>query len=108
MSTVTVYGASDDLIEVEGVVSEEFNPPLSHETDEDHPSYLAFSDGTVLRVHYDSDGVWRIVRVARGDSRFEKFEPVGDEYTDRVTLHDGDITWCVFGGRFVKARAVKP
>ena len=49
-ATLRVYGASDDLIEVEGPnFSEEFNPPYGEESD------LTMSDGTVLTVKYGKD-----------------------------------------------------
>jgi hypothetical protein len=53
---VTIYGASDDLIEVEGSIEEEFN------VDSDRPHHLAFPEGSVLKVVYDEDGIWRITR----------------------------------------------
>ena len=68
---ITVYGASDDLIEV---------------------------DGTILRITYMPSGVWRIGVVTRGSAEL-KVEPApeGDEdnYSDRATL-DGAV-WVVHG-----------
>lgn len=55
--SVTVYGASDDLIEVSGDISEEFD----HYGDD--PAELEFDDGTVLRLVYNHDGRWRITIV---------------------------------------------
>lgn len=40
----TIYGASDDLIEVDGDITEEFDAI------EQHPYYLGFSTGVVLRI----------------------------------------------------------
>jgi hypothetical protein len=94
--SVKVYGASDDLIEVEGDIDEEFNP----KNDED-PSYLAFADGTVLRVTYD--GMWHIQRIAVGSATYLKHEATNedDDYSDIVTLTgDGPLKWVVFGPRF--------
>ena len=93
MKTVTVYGASDDLIEIEGDIRDEISP------NDEHPAKLAFSDGTVLSVKYDDDGCWRVNRVAEGSAKMEKVEAEGpdtDNYTDRVTL-TGDIKWVVAG-----------
>lgn len=101
MMTVTVYGASDDLIEVEGALSEEFNP---HELDKG--DYLAFSDGTVLSVLYAKDGCWRINRLVQGSANYDKVEATGsdsDNYSDRVTLK-GDLRWVVFGSELVRAK----
>lgn len=100
MPFVKVYGQSDDLIEVEGNIYEEFNPDSS-----DAPSYLAFSDGTVLSIEYSS--TWTIKRVIEGTATFTKTDATGpdDDYTDRVKL-EGDIRWCVFGSKLVKAVVV--
>ena len=105
MST-TIYGASDDLIEVDGQVSEEFNPR------DGEPAYLAFSNGVVLKVIYDDEGLWRIqpragaeqVRIdfaIGGDA--ERREDGSSGYSDRATI-DGDVAWVVFGDRFEAAR----
>ncbi len=90
--TVTVYGASDDLIEVEGAITAEFSP-----TDDDSPAFLAFSDGTVLKVRYDEDGVWVIRRVATGSATFDKAPFADAAHTDRVTLTGDALAWVVFG-----------
>lgn len=93
---LTIYGASDDLVEIEGDLREEFNP----ECDE-APSYLAFGDGTVLSIEYTKAGIWRIYRQAEGSARFEKQEGTDADtnYSDRVTL-EGDLKYVVFGGTF--------
>jgi hypothetical protein len=97
-ATTTIYGASDDLIEVEGLVTEEF----SYHEREDEPSFIAFSDGTVVRIEYTDAGVWRIapVRRGRGTLHIEQ-APEDDEknYTDRATLI-GDVEWVVYGHAF--------
>lgn len=56
-----IYGASDDLIETEGALREEFNPPYGK------PAFIHVKEkgwGTlcVLRVEFDPDGSgeWRI------------------------------------------------
>src|SRR5678815_754231 len=101
MPTVTVYGASDDLIEVDGALREEFNP---HERDKG--DYLAFSDGTVLSVLYAKDGCWRINRLVNGSATYEKADATGadsDNYSDRVTLTGDALTWVVFGSELVRA-----
>ena len=90
---VTVYGASDDLIEIEGDIREEFY------ADSELPSWLAFSDGTVLRIQYMDDGIWRINRDRSGAAAYSKVEAGSaddDNYSDRVTLA-GKIEWVVRG-----------
>jgi len=79
--SITVTGASDDLIEVDGDITEEFSP--TYGTDEDS-SILGFSNGVLLRVRYDQDGIWRVdpiageVQIAHGS--------VSDDRNDVATL----------------------
>ena len=103
-TTCTIYGASDDLIEIDGAIREEFNPPL--DGDDESASYLAFSNGVVLRVKYDSDGIWRIFK-KRGDESLVSIKQCegdgdGDDYSDIATVEGVD--WVVFGDRFEVAR----
>ena len=96
---ITIYGASDDLVEVEGDIREEFNP------EGDGPDYLAFSDGTVLSIRYDHDGIWRISPVHRGGAVLNITQAVvddPDEYSDRATL-EGEIAWVIFGSAMARA-----
>lgn len=107
---VTVYGASDDLIEIEGDISEEFTYGLRHESS---GAILAFSDGTVIRIHYGlaDEAMWRIIPVRHGRLG-PTDEPVGwslrhatDEesnYSDVLTLN-ADIEWVVLGDNYVAA-----
>ena len=97
MAKVKIYGASDDLIEIEGDMRDE----LCHSGDE--PVLLGFSDGTILRVWYDEDGIWRIIRVSGGSATFTH-EP-GDVEADRVDVAhlEGDIRWCVMGSGVIRA-----
>lgn len=92
MTTLTVYGASDDLIVVEGDINEEFYLGLSNGAD-----LLAFSDGTLLRIVFTNvgDGVWRITPVAQGAAEVVIVQAPEDDdenYSDRATL-TGDIAW---------------
>jgi hypothetical protein len=97
---VTIYGASDDLIEVEGDIEEEFNPPEDGE-----PTFLAFSDGTILRVEYGAkeSAFWRITPVWKGSATYSKTEATNedDDYSDRVTL-EGTFKWVVCGSHWAK------
>ena len=103
-----VYGASDDLIEIEGDISEEFcHPSMS---DDGAKWWLGFSDGTVLAVHYD--GQWRFPIVAKGSAAVSRDETTEEEgnrpdgkpaYSDVVTL-DGDVRWALLGSDFEKAK----
>ena len=91
MSTI-VYGASDDLIEIDGDISEEFS---SYDEDGDG-ALLAFSTGTVLRVKYDKNGVWRITPVVGPPCTIVQApEDDEDNYSDRATIEGA--TWVVLG-----------
>lgn len=86
MKRVIVYGHSDDCIEVEGDIREEYYA----KGDE---NFLCFSDGTVLKITYD--GCWNISLDTQGKAEYTH-QPHDNEvttYSDRVTLV-GDINWC--------------
>jgi hypothetical protein len=105
---VVVYGASDDLIEVDGAVTEEFyTRELQGGSGESDGRVLAFSDGTVLEIVYGagSEGFWRIRRLATGKAKYELVEADDEQtnYSDRVTL-TGDIKWVVAGDAFVRGK----
>lgn len=55
----TIYGGSDDLIELVGDIVEEFAAPYGR------PFYLALSTGDLLHAEYSHDGVWTF-RMAGG------------------------------------------
>ena len=102
MATVTLSGSSDDLIEVDGDIREEF----SYRAAVDDGDLVAFSDGTVLRIRLGE--VWRITVVARGvaEVAIEQTSESSDAgYTDVATLV-GDIRWAVHGTGFARARGV--
>ena len=98
--TLYIYGASDDLIEVEGSIIEEFNPPYNK------PARLVISvDGATyasLRIEYDPDdtGEWRIssdtasapvsISAARGEDEGED-EHGCPGYSDLATVRLDDI-----------------
>lgn len=90
--TLTIYGASDDLIEVDGDIREEFYA-IDAET-----HMLAFSDGTLLSVEYDQHGIWRIRRLAAGTAAYRHTEALDADsnYSDKAEL-DGAINWVVLG-----------
>ena len=95
---IKIYGASDDLIELEGdvTVTEEF--PFTGKGE--GGDLLALSNGTVLRIDYANPGVWRITPVIHGVGRFvltQCPEDDGNNYSDIAEIHDADITWVVHG-----------
>lgn len=85
---VVVFGYSDDLVEVEGDLTEEWTASTSR------PNLVRFSDGLALAVRYDEEGRWRasidrngvataveIVACPRGED-----DPDDRNYSDRVTV----------------------
>lgn len=89
-SGTMVTGASDDLIEIAGELEEEFN---SIECSE---GMMAFSDGTLLKVEYDEDGIWRFKVVFKGALYDKKVEgDVGADTNDEVYMKPG-LKWVVF------------
>ncbi|MFA7073543.1 MAG: hypothetical protein WC138_13690 [Methanoculleus sp.] len=91
MTRIAIFGASDDLIEVCRVT----NPaaPLSFqsiaeyqaiETASDAPFRLKLTDGTLLALWYDAEGIWRIKVEHRGAAATVIVPAEGDEwiYTD--------------------------
>jgi len=85
---IKITGASDDLIEIEGSITEEFN---SYDCKDGR---LALSDGTLLKVQYD--GIWRFSILSKGT---EFVELVSGDYeadtNDEVHFKDG-IKWVMF------------
>lgn len=98
--SITIYGASDGLIEVEGDIREEFSYPYDSEAG----LLAAVSDGTLLRVQYTKDGTWRITPLVYGAASYSKVEAAGadtDNYSDRVTLA-GEVKWLVIGEQWAR------
>jgi hypothetical protein len=107
VSRIVIYGASDDLIEIEGDISEELNPPYNLD-EGGEKVWLACSDGTLLSVRYD--GRWRFARDTKGSAAYENDEATDDEgsredgkpaYSDVVTL-TGDVRWVALAKQVAK------
>lgn len=98
MANIIIYGASDDLIEIEGSVREEFSPSYGD------PILVAVSDGTLLRVSYD--GMWTIRRLIAGSADYEHVEASYEDenYSDRVAL-TGDIKWITCANEWVAVKS---
>lgn len=110
---IEVYGASDGLIEVEGDIREEF----SYSGEARGVDVLAFSDGTLLSIEYDQNGIWRINLLASGALAYNKDEGYSDEgqrgdgkpaYSDVVTLSGEPevvVRWVVHGAGWATPHA---
>lgn len=90
--TITIYGYSDDLIEVEGDIREEF------EADGRLPDTIKCSNGATMEIFYDCAGVWRISLLSGADLVTIDRAPDQDDdnYSDRATVA-GDIEWVRVG-----------
>lgn len=95
---VAVDGASDDLIELRGAITEEWGYDSYSSGKGD---LIAFSDGTVLRIRHE--GPWRIVPVAKGSAELHIEQTTDEDGTDKATL-TGDIRWAVHGTEIEKAK----
>ena len=89
--TIKVYGASDDLIEIEGDIRTEFY------ASNDKPNFLAFSNGVVLEIGYTSVGVWKISTLKDPWNCVNKYtpavDPVSENYSDSVIMNDQINRW---------------
>lgn len=88
-----LYGASDDLIELKGDLSEEFSGG-------DEPCLLIFSDGTVLTIKYGKEhlAVWAITLITQG-KLFKRIVYCTNEDAERYsdTAHfNGELEWVYF------------
>jgi hypothetical protein len=99
MKKLTIYGASDDLIEIKDDIREEFYGGS------DEGEYVGFSDGTLLKILYNRDGCWKISIVkmnAEIINRFEAIDPDSKDYSDKITI-EGNFDWVVCGeGKRIK------
>jgi len=94
MGKTTITGASDDLIEIDGELSVEFSAYMD---DNDEHHYLGFSDGTMLSVKYDSDGIWRFNLIAQGSCKMTKVDGCVEKDTFDVVTLEGDLKWVILG-----------
>lgn len=86
--SITIYGASDDLIECEGDIREEW-------TASGDGDYIATDTGALLRITYD--GMWTI-RVITGGISGTRLVQATDEdtdYSDKATIEG--VSWVVVG-----------
>jgi len=98
--SITITGHSDDLIEIEGDISEEFDAYGEED-------YLVTSNIGAVRVEYDVDGIWRIQRLA-GD--VDVAQATGDgsdeDYSDVGVMH-GNVRWVACGNKIYYNKGLK-
>ena len=90
-----IYGASDDLIEIDGDVSGEVGYTDGSDDEANPDKYMVIcDDGTLLAVSYGkpSGAIWRVDLVKAG-ALFGKIEVCDDEdadpYSDQAWFKDG-------------------
>lgn len=98
-----IYGASDDLIEIEGAIEDEHGC-----FDHKKPISITASDGTKATIFYD--GEWKINVLFAGPKYLSKIDSVGDDgkhigeekgftpYSDILILDNG-IEWVKIGSK---------
>lgn len=97
-----IYGASDDLIEMEGGINDEHS-------EFDFDGTITGSDGTVVNLKYGKKGEWKFELKSVGDKFMRIVESVGDDkvhvqmdaigctsYSDVLILNEG-IQWVKIG-----------
>ena len=100
---ITVSGASDDLIEIDGDIREEF-PYIEHQSTDGGGDLIAVSDGTVLRIEFTRAGVWTIRALTVGTGHVEIQSAPGGDDTATILLPDGPA-WVVHGIAYAKTGA---
>ena len=106
--TTKIYGASDDLVEIEGDVEDEI---CCYGTDDEGavPVLLVCSDGTILNVKYGKGGmgIWGITLLAKGGMYGgidQCIDEDADPYSDVATFHDG-LSWIIWSRDWKRIKA---
>jgi len=88
----TVTGGSDDLVELEGDLCEEFD------ANDCNDGRMALSDGTLMKVEYDEDGLWRFKVLYKGSLYDHKVEGCmdDDDGTNDVVHFKAGLKWAMF------------
>jgi hypothetical protein len=103
--TIEITGYSDDIVSVSGGINEEFSCMI----DNDEKAVIAVSDGTLLAVKYDDNGIWRFTPITFGAAKYDKVDGIVADDTNDVVKLSGDIRWVAFGsGQYVYAIPEKP
>lgn len=114
--TTILYGASDDLVELDGGISEEFQA-----RSDDGGQVLGFSNGVLLALDYDDDGIWRISPVVGTRGDFTIDQAIASEGDDRpvevngkiievpaysdYALIEGEVAWVTHGTQWTRRQS---
>lgn len=97
MASCIVSGGSDDLVIVEGNITEEWG------CYSDPKRILAFSNGVLLRVRYDEEGCWRVeILAGQEHTRVVSIGNPDENYTDRVEVLGAK--WVVCGTEIARSK----
>jgi len=91
---IKIYGASDDLIEIESDNQEEFHSEEFNVSGFES-NVLALSDGTLLEIRFDRWGVWRITPLAKGNNFLYILGAETDIESDIAFLDARNLKWIV-------------
>ena len=85
---IKIYGSSDDLIEIEGDVREEF----SHFGGD--PAYLHLGTSAVIKCQYTNEGLWRleVLRIDNAEVVSFKDGNVDDDTNDELVIVGENLT----------------
>jgi len=108
MGKTKIYGASDDLIEIEGEINDE------HQANSGDQFNFSISDGTKGYIAYSDAGEWKIVIHYEGTLFNSKILSVGDDekhtipeaiglssYSDILVMESG-VQWVKIGRKTYK------
>lgn len=84
MITIGVYGASDDLLEIEGEIREEYGCYRAEKL------YVTFSHGAVISVEYD--GEWKITKHCEPSNGKIEVYPAGSDKAQELNDFSGDYS----------------
>ena len=89
---ITLYGASDDLIEIEGSMGHEI-----YYDEKLNENFLLFSTGHLVSIRYNNHGLWKIIAYnKKEDSNYLQFatedttkpdKPYYPEYSDVLQIN---------------------
>src|SRR4029079_4836488 len=87
---ITIYAASDDLVEVDGDIEEEFS---NYDFSEPGGAYVCVSTGDLIQFQIDEDGDWfaRVIVDATSPTIGKRPDRPGD---DQVTV-SAPVAWVV-------------
>lgn len=80
---VKVYGQSDDLVEIDGAVSDELEGG-------DEDTFIRFTNGTYVAIHYGDEGIWRAKVIDAGKGKVSKLFGMPDHAGEENPQAHGD------------------